>query len=374
MAPPSEPQRIAKLLARAGIASRREIERMIEEGRIAIHGEAVTKPATLLTSLHGVTVDGKPVQEPAPARLFRYHKPAGLLTAERDPKGRPTIYDRLPRDLPRLMPVGRLDLNTEGLLLLTTDGELKRQLELPATGVERSYRARVFGDISQAQLEELIDGVEIEGIRYGAIDANLERRTGRNGWIEMRLREGKNREVRRVLEYLGLQVSRLIRTAYGPFPLADLPPGAVDEVRQHDLIAFRKALGGGLGGHGDGQADEALLRAAPSARPPVTDRSDPTGRTGPRRGESRRPTAAAERKPDRPDAASKRKPGLPKTASEHRPGRPAGASERRPQRADVTSERKPGRPNRGSDRTPARPGGSGARRTSRPAPPRGGRR
>ncbi|HYJ28891.1 MAG TPA: pseudouridine synthase [Allosphingosinicella sp.] len=237
-----EPQRIAKLLARAGIASRREIERMIEDGRIALNGARIEKPATLLTSLHGVTVDGSPVKAPDPARLFRYHKPAGLLTAERDPKGRPTIYDRLPGGLPRVMPVGRLDLNTEGLLLLTTDGELKRQLELPATGVERSYRARVFGDVSQAQLEELIHGVEIEGMRYGPIDANLERRTGRNGWVEMRLREGKNREVRRVLEYLGLQVSRLIRTAYGPFPLADLPAGAVDEVRQHDLVAFRKTL------------------------------------------------------------------------------------------------------------------------------------
>lgn len=240
--PPKEAQRIAKLLARAGIASRREIERMIEDGRIAINGEKVAKPATLLTSLHGVTVDGKPVREPAPARLFRYHKPTGLLTTERDPKGRPTIYDRLPKTLPRVMPVGRLDLNTEGLLLLTTDGALKRQLELPATGVERSYRARVFGPVSQAQLEELIHGVEIEGVRYGAIDANLERRTGRNAWVEMRLREGKNREVRRVLEHLGLQVSRLLRTAYGPFALGALAPGAVDEIRQHDLIAFRKTL------------------------------------------------------------------------------------------------------------------------------------
>ena len=239
---PREPQRIAKLLARAGIASRREIERMIEEGRIAINGEKVAKPATLLTSLQGVTVDGRPVKAPAPARLFRYHKPAGLLTAERDPKGRPTIYDRLPPGLPRVMPVGRLDLNTEGLLLLTTDGELKRQLELPSTGVERTYRARTFGPVSQEQLEELIHGVEIEGMRYGAIDANLERRTGRNQWIEVRLREGKNREVRRVLEHLGLQVSRLIRTAYGPISLAGLPPGAVDEVRQHELVGFRKTL------------------------------------------------------------------------------------------------------------------------------------
>ena len=237
-----EPQRIAKLLARAGIASRREIERMIADRRIAIDGVAIETPATLLTSLHNVTVDGKPVKAPEAARLFRYHKPSGLLTTERDPKGRPTIYDRLPRDLPRVMPVGRLDLNTEGLLLLTTDGELKRQLELPSTGVERSYRARAYGTVSQAQLEDLSEGVEIEGVRYGSIDANLERRTGANVWIELRLREGKNREVRRVLEYLGLKVSRLIRTAYGPFPLADIPVGAVDEIRQHDLVAFRKTL------------------------------------------------------------------------------------------------------------------------------------
>ena len=237
-----EPQRIAKLLARAGIASRREVERMIEARRIAKDGVPLETPATIVTSLHGITVDGKPVEAPAPARLFRYHKPAGLLTTERDPKGRPTIYDRLPAGLPRVVPVGRLDLATEGLLLLTTDGGLKRQLELPATGVERSYRARAYGAVSQAQLEDLIDGVEIEGVRYGRIDANLERRTGANVWIELRLAEGKNREVRRVLEHLGLRVSRLIRTAYGPFPLGDLPAGAVDEVRQHDLVAFRKGL------------------------------------------------------------------------------------------------------------------------------------
>jgi 23S rRNA pseudouridine2605 synthase len=237
-----EPQRIAKLLARAGVASRREIERMIEARRIAIDGKPIETPATILTSLHGVTVDGKPVRAPAPARLFLFHKPAGLLTTERDPKGRPTIYDKLPADLPRVVPVGRLDLNTEGLLLLTTDGEFKRQLELPAMGVERSYRARAFGNVTQEQLENLIEGVEIEGVRYGSIDANLERRTGANVWIEMRLKEGKNREVRRVLEFLGLQVSRLIRTAYGPFVLGDLPVGEVGEVRQHDLIAFRKTL------------------------------------------------------------------------------------------------------------------------------------
>ncbi|MEC3911510.1 pseudouridine synthase [Sphingobium sp. CR2-8] len=237
-----EPQRIAKLLARAGVASRREIERMIEDGRIAKDGVVIDTPATLLTSLHGVTVDDVAVAAPAPTRLFLFHKPAGFLTTERDPAGRPTIYDRLPADLPRVMPIGRLDMNTEGLLLLTTDGEFKRAMELPATGVPRTYRARAFGEVSQQQLEDLFDGLEIDGIRYGAIEANLERRTGRNQWIEMTLTEGKNREVRRVLEHLDLKVNRLIRTSYGPFLLGELPVGAVEEVREHDLAYFRKSL------------------------------------------------------------------------------------------------------------------------------------
>ncbi|BAI96977.1 hypothetical protein Sj15T_14310 [Sphingobium sp. TA15] len=240
----NEPQRIAKLLARAGVASRREVERMIEEGRITLNGEAVSTPATLLSSLHGVAVDGNPVAAPAPARLFLFHKPSGFLTTERDPRGRPTIYDKLPPDLPRVMPIGRLDMMTEGLLLLTTDGEFKRQMELPSTGVPRTYRARAFGEVSQNQLEDLFDGLEIDGIRYGRIEANLERRTGRNQWIEMTLTEGKNREVRRVLEHLGLQVNRLIRTSYGPFHLGELASGAVEEVRQHDLVVFRKGLKG----------------------------------------------------------------------------------------------------------------------------------
>jgi 23S rRNA pseudouridine2605 synthase len=235
-------ERIAKLLARAGVASRREIERMIADGRITLNGNKVETPATLLRSLHGVEVDGKAVGQPAPTQLYLFHKPEGCLTAERDFSGRKTIYDVLPRDLPRLMPIGRLDLNTEGLLLLTNDGEFKRQMELPSTGVERTYRARCFGDVSQEQLEELIHGIEIEGVRYGKIDANLERRTGRNGWLEMTLTEGKNREVRRVLEHLGLEVSRLIRTRYGPFVLGDMAPGSVGEVRRVELIEFRKTL------------------------------------------------------------------------------------------------------------------------------------
>ncbi|UIJ47286.1 rRNA pseudouridine synthase [Sphingomonas cannabina] len=286
-------QRIAKLLARAGVASRREIERMIGEGRIALNGVAVETPATLLPSLRGVTVDGQPVKEPTPARLFLFHKPVGLLTAARDPRGRPTIYDRLPKGLPRLMPVGRLDLNTEGLLLLTTDGELKRQLELPSTGVERSYRARAYGQVSQEQLEELIEGVEIDGIRYGAIDANLERRTGANVWIELTLTEGKNREVRRVLEHLGLKVGRLIRTRYGPFVLGDLPAGAVGEVRQHDLVAFRQSLTKGKGKDQAAVMVEPIIPAAPEtagndAKPDAGRK--PTARPRPRPTPDRNPS------------------------------------------------------------------------------------
>jgi 23S rRNA pseudouridine2605 synthase len=235
-------QRIAKLLARAGVASRRDVERMIAEGRIALNGEVLTTPATLLENIEGVTVDGKPVAKPLAARLYRFYKPTGTLTAARDPKGRATIYDRLPEGLPRLMPIGRLDYNTEGLLLLTNDGELKRQLELPSSGVTRVYRARAFGDVTQDQLEDLAEGITIDGVRYGSIDANMERRTGRNCWIEMSLTEGKNREVRNVLEHLGLQVSRLIRVAYGPFTVENLAPGRVAEIQREELFRFRQTL------------------------------------------------------------------------------------------------------------------------------------
>jgi 23S rRNA pseudouridine2605 synthase len=222
------PQRIAKLLARAGIASRREIERMIAEGRIALDGTIITTPATLLEDVTGLTVDGRPVRPAKASRLYRFYKP--------------TIYDRLAPGMSRVMPVGRLDFMTEGLLLMTNDGELKRQLELPRTGVVRTYRARAFGDITQDQLEALAEGITIEGMHYGSIDANLERRTGRNCWIEMSLTEGKNREVRRVLAHLGLQVSRLIRTAYGPFTLSGLAPGQVDEIDRAALAEFRSTL------------------------------------------------------------------------------------------------------------------------------------
>ena len=215
---------------------------MIAEGRIALNGEKLTTPATLLENLQGVTVDGRPVEAPAATQLYRFYKPQHTITAARDPKNRPTIYDKLPSGLPRLMPVGRLDFMTEGLLLLTNDGELKRRLELPRTGVLRTYRARAFGEITQAKLEDLADGVTIDGVHYGSINANLERRTGRNCWIELSLREGKNREVRLVLAHLGLQVSRLIRTAYGPLTLEGLDTGAIAEVTEAELDAFTKSL------------------------------------------------------------------------------------------------------------------------------------
>ncbi|WP_260482240.1 pseudouridine synthase [Sphingomicrobium flavum] len=236
------PQRIAKLLARAGVASRREVERMIEDGRIAIDGVKVGTPATLLESVKGITVDGKPVEKPKATRLYCFYKPNLTLTAERDPSGRKTIYDVMPKGLPRLMPIGRLDFNTEGLLLMTNDGEFKRQMELPSTGVVRCYRARAFGDVTQEQLEALAEGVTIDGMRYGPIDANMERSSGRNKWIEMKLTEGKNREVRNVLAHLGLQVSRLIRTHYGSFELGGLKPGQIGEIDRNDLFHFRKIL------------------------------------------------------------------------------------------------------------------------------------
>ena len=245
--------RIAKLLARAGVASRREVERMIAEGRIAIGGKVLDTPATIIPNLKGVTVDGKPVERAEPARVFAFHKPSGLLTAESDPKGRPTIYTALrnamPRGAPRVMPVGRLDMNTEGLLLLTNDGALKRALELPSSEVPRTYRVRAFGEITQGRLDDLIEGIEIEGVRYGKIEADLDRgstggkgNSSRNHWIQMTLTEGKNREVRRVLEHLGLQVSRLLRLGYGPFNLGDLPRGAVAEIPQVQVERLRRSL------------------------------------------------------------------------------------------------------------------------------------
>jgi 23S rRNA pseudouridine2605 synthase len=228
-------ERIAKRLARAGIASRREAERMIAAGRVALDGATVTTPATLVTAASRITVDGRAVAAPEPARLWRYHKPRGLVTTHADPQGRPTVFAALPKHLPRVVSVGRLDLESEGLLLLTNDGELARHLELPATGWTRRYRVRVFGKPEPGALARLAKGVEVAGVRYGPVEARLDRAERSNAWLTVSLHEGKNREVRRLMEHLGLRVNRLIRIAYGPFQLGHLAAGELDEVSRRVL-------------------------------------------------------------------------------------------------------------------------------------------
>ncbi len=223
--------RVAKAIAHAGLCSRREAERWIEEGRVAVNGQVLKSPAHVVGPDDWVTVDGQPLPAPERVRLWRYHKPKGLVTTHRDPQGRRTVFQALPEDLPRVVSVGRLDIATEGLLLLTTDGALARHLELPSTGWLRRYRVRAHGRIDQATLDALKDGVTIEGVRYAGIEARLDRQQGGNVWLTMALREGKNREVKKVLAHLGLQVNRLIRLSYGPFALGELSPGAVEEVK-----------------------------------------------------------------------------------------------------------------------------------------------
>jgi len=225
-----EGQRIAKAIARAGLCSRRDAERLIAEGRVQLDGETVTSPARNVTESNVIQVDGKPLDERPPARLWRYHKPSGLVTTHKDEKGRPTVFANLPPALGRVVSVGRLDFNSEGLLLLTNDGEIARRLELPAAGWVRKYRARLFGKITQAELDKLATGVTIAGVTYGPIVADLERSKGVHSWATVSLKEGKNREVKRVMESLGLKVARLIRTAYGPFQLGQLAEGQVEEI------------------------------------------------------------------------------------------------------------------------------------------------
>ena len=233
-------QRIAKVIARAGLASRREAEAWIAAGRIAVNGTTIASPAIDVTGSDHITVDGEPLPARQRTRLFLYHKPRGLMTTHADPQGRPTIFQNLPRELPRLISVGRLDFNTEGLLLLTNDGALARLLELPATGWLRRYRVRAHGSITRDRLDGLRPGVTIDGIHYGPIEAVLDRVQGSNVWLTLGIREGKNREVRNVLGHLGLSVTRLIRVSFGPFQLGELAEGEVEEVRTRVL---REQLG-----------------------------------------------------------------------------------------------------------------------------------
>jgi len=240
---PQEGERIAKTLARAGVCSRRDAERLIEDGRVTVNGKKLDTAAFKVTQKDVIKVDGKKIEAADRTRMWRYHKPQGLVTTHRDPQDRPTVFDHLPEDLPRVISVGRLDLNSEGLLLLTNDGEVARALELPATGWVRRYRVRAFGRVTQEQLDELQDGIEVDGVRYGSIHAKLEQGERANVWIAVSLTEGKNREVRRVFEAIGLKVNRLIRIGYGPFQLGNLEDGKVEEISPRIL---KEQLGGML--------------------------------------------------------------------------------------------------------------------------------
>jgi len=253
-------ERIAKVIARAGLGSRRAAEAWIAAGRVAVNGAVISSPALNVTLRDKITVDGVPLPGRARTRLFRYHKPRGLVTTHADPQGRPTIFGALPKRLPRLISVGRLDLNSEGLLLLTNDGGLARALELPATGWLRRYRVRALGRVTQEALGRLRSGITIAGVRYGPIEASLDREQGANVWLTMGLREGKNREVRKVLEQLGLTVNRLIRVAYGPFELGDLDDGAVEEM---ETAALRKALGLEIAAQANADFDSPLEDETP---------------------------------------------------------------------------------------------------------------
>lgn len=240
--------RIAKVIARAGVCSRRDAEKLIAEGRVALNGDTVKTPATKVGENDVIAIDGQPLAEKEPARLWRYHKPAGLVTTHRDPEGRPTVFANLPRHLPRVLSIGRLDVNSEGLLLLTNDGDIARRLELPIAGWTRRYRARLFGKVTQAELDRLATGITIGSVKYGPIVADLERSKGMYSWANVSLKEGKNREVKRVMESLGLKVARLIRVQFGPFHLGQLEEGKVEEIPAR---LWREQLGIGRKKHKD---------------------------------------------------------------------------------------------------------------------------
>ncbi len=276
-----EGQRIAKVMARAGLCSRRDAEGWIAEGRVVVNGKKLDSPAFNVSPSDDVRVDGKPLAAPERTRLFLYNKPRGLVTTARDPDGRPTIFENLPEDLPRLIAVGRLDINTEGLLLLTNDGGLARVLELPATGWLRRYRVRAHGEVEQAVLNPLSEGVTIDGVDYAGIEAVLDRSQGSNVWITMGLREGKNREIKKVLEHLGLAVNRLIRVSFGPFQLGELEEGAVAEVRTRVL---RDQLGAKLAREAGVDFDAPSLERGETAPPAPQERRSPRSDRKPRPG------------------------------------------------------------------------------------------
>ena len=281
-------ERISKVMARAGVASRRDIERMIMEGRVTLNGRVLETPVVNVTLADRIEVDGVPIRGIERTRLWLYHKPAGLVTTNADPEGRSTVFDNLPEELPRVMSIGRLDINTEGLLLLTNDGGLARALELPATGWLRRYRVRAHGEIDQDALDKLKDGIAVDGVLYGSIEATLDRTQGSNVWITMGLREGKNREIKNVLGALGLDVNRLIRISYGPFQLGDLPEGHVVEVRGRTL---RDQLGPRLIEEAKANFDAPIYNAAAVAAEEEAEPAAAERRERPRRDEDKRERA-----------------------------------------------------------------------------------
>ena len=300
-ATPEKGERIAKRLSRAGICSRREAERWIADGRVRIDGVKITTPATLVTAASQILVDGKKVAEPERTRLWRYHKPDGLVCSTSDQDGRKTIFEKLPAALPRVMTVGRLDLRSEGLLLLTNDGELARRLELPATGWTRRYRVRVFGNPTEQGLSALASGITIDNIRYGAIHARIDSQRGDNAWLSVSLQEGKNREIRRVMEHLGFRVNRLIRIGYGPFQLGKLERGEVQEV---PAKVVAEQTGGEV---------KPRLKGKPARTKP------PAGDTRPGKPPARKPASrTAGSKAPKPKTPKPKTPG-PKNADRRRP-------------------------------------------------------
>ncbi len=318
-------ERIAKRLARAGVCSRRDAERWIAEGRVVVNGHRLDTPAVLVQPGDVVVVDGKPVAEPERTRVWRYHKPAGLMTTHKDPEGRPTVFERLPEDMPRVISVGRLDYASEGLLLLTNDGELARRLELPSNSWIRRYRVRVHGEVDPERLLELEKGLTVDGVRYGPIKALLDRQKGANAWVTVSIREGKNREVRRVFEHLGWPVLRLIRVAYGPFQLGSLEEGAVEEV---PAKVFKEQLG---------------LEQSKWAKVQADDHPQLPHAPGSRKGGRARPQGGKDRPFPAGDGARGKAPGSKAPGGKASTGKAPGGKPAKPgsEKPDANRRRKP---------------------------------
>ncbi len=386
-------ERVAKLLARSGVGSRRDVERLIAEGRVAINGRTLTTPAVKVSPGDILTVDSEVVGEPEPARLFRYHKPVGLVTTHKDPAGRPTVFDDLPDGLPRLISVGRLDINSEGLLLMTNDGGLARALEMPSTAVVRRYRARAHGRTTQERLDTLKDGITVEGVRYGPVEAKLDKAKegpqGANLWLTVTLHEGKNREVRRVLEALGLKVNRLIRLAYGPFALGTLGDGEIEEVGPR---VIRELLSEHIDPDNIPTGERPQFRSAPkSAARRAQEAAKVEADLAPVRAPKEKPVYKAgwatpkpkAKQPLKDKAAAKAKTSgkakpaakpkwIPKTAGHTRPGiidRPTAAGPKRagPERPRSSTAKRPGGPVRAKSPSP-KPAGSGRAAAPEPGP------